>query len=462
MKKILLVVDDVPEEKDLMLDALKPDYEVRRVTRGADALEKITSAPIDMVITDVAVPDMNGEELTARIKELCPDMPVLAVTARGTVENAIKTMKLGVFDYLEKPFSVEKLKHVIGKAFEYSSLKRENKALQVLLNEHERVKSLVGNSVQLQHVREKIRLVAKTNATILITGESGTGKEVVAHEIHRLSNRSDKPFVMVDCASIPANLLESELFGCEKGSFTGAINSRPGKFELAHQGTILLDEIGEMEYSIQTKLLRVIQDGEFDRVGGSKPVKVDARIIATTNRTLKEEIKKGRFREDLFYRLNVVPMEIPPLRERREDIPLLVNHFIEIFSARNAKDPIVLTEAAVKKLCNAYWRGNVRQLQNVIERAVILRGGMNLDEDYFQFENEREEQMSRVEQAFRFGSIRDMEKLMILNRLKDQNENRMRSADSLDISVRTLRNKLNEYNVPKKTRQPLLEEMSSR
>jgi DNA-binding NtrC family response regulator len=205
-----------------------------------------------------------------------------------------------------------------------------------------------------------------------------------------------------------------------------------------------------MEHTIQTKLLRVIQDGEFDRAGGARPVRVDVRIIATTNRNLKEEIRKGHFREDLFYRLNVVPLEMPPLRERRGDIPLLINHFTEIFSAKNHTDPISLTESAVKKLCNAYWRGNVRQLQNIIERAAILRSGMKLDADYFQFENEREEQLYKVEHAFRYGSIRDMEKLMILSRLKDNNQNRTRSAETLDISVRTLRNKLNEYNVPKK------------
>ena len=460
MKKKLLVVDDIPEVKDFILDALRTEYDVSGVTRGTEAIDRITREPVDMVITDVAMPDMSGEELTKNVKDLYPDMPVLAVTAYGSVENAIKLMKLGVFDYLEKPFTIDKLRHVVGKAFEYSTLKRENKALQVRLNEHENVKSLVGNSIQLQHVREKIKLVAKTNATILITGESGTGKEVVAHEIHKLSSRSNKPYVTINCASIPANLLESELFGHEKGAFTGAIKAKPGKFELAHQGTILLDEIGEMEHTIQAKLLRVIQEGEFDRVGGSRPVKVDSRIIATTNRTLKDEIKKGRFREDLFYRLNVVPLEIPPLRERREDIPLLINHFIEVFSAKNSKDPVVLTETAVKKLCNAYWKGNVRQLQNVVERAVILRSGMKLDEDYFQFENEREEQLSKVEHAFRFGSIRDMEKLMILNRLKDEHDNRSRSAATLDISVRTLRNKLNEYNVPKKMRRPVREEMS--
>jgi DNA-binding NtrC family response regulator len=460
LKRKLLVVDDIPAVKDFILDALNADYDVTGVGSATEALEQLTSKSYDMVITDIAMPDMTGEELTAKIKERNPDLPVLAVTGYGSVENATNPMKLGAFDYLEKPFTIKRLKHTIGKAFEYSSLKRENRVLQMRLGEQGQMKSMVGNSVQLQHVREKIKLVARTTATILITGESGVGKEVVASEIHRLSDRADNAFVTVNCASIPSTLLENELFGHEKGAYTGAIKVEPGKFELANKGTILLDEIGEMEHTIQAKLLRFIQEGEIDRVGGARPVKVDARIIATTNRNLRDEIRKGRFREDLFYRLNVVPLEIPPLRERREDIPLLISHFIEIFTKKNLTDPISLTESAVEKLCNAYWKGNVRQLQNIIERAVILRSGMKLDSDYFQFENEREEQLSKVEHAFRFGAIRDMEKLMILNRLKDNKNNRTRSAETLDISVRTLRNKLNEYNVPKKHAQRVAEETS--
>jgi DNA-binding NtrC family response regulator len=461
LRKKLLVVDDIPAVKDFILDALMPDYDVTGVDCGTDAIKELTARTYDMVITDIAMPDMSGEELTVKVKERHPDVPVVAITACGSVENATKLMKIGAFDYIEKPFTIKRLKHTVGKAFEFTTLKKENRVLQLRLGEHVQVKNLVGNSILLQHVREKIRLVAKTSATILLTGESGVGKEVVAHELHRLSDRANRPFIKINCASIPSTLLENELFGHEKGAYTGAIKAEPGKFELANGGTILLDEIGEMEHTIQAKLLRIIQEGEFDRVGGAKPVTVDVRIIATTNRNLREEIRKGRFREDLFYRLNVVPLEIPPLRDRREDIPLLINHFIEVFTRKNSTEPIVLTEGAVEKLCNAYWKGNVRQLQNVIERAAILRSGMRLDADYFQFENEREEQLSRVEQAFRFGTIRGMEKLMILNRLKDNKNNRTRSAETLDISVRTLRNKLNEYNVPKKHLQGTPEELSS-
>jgi len=323
----------------------------------------------------------------------------------------------------------------------------------VILGEQDQSKKLVGNSAQIQHLREKIGLVAGTDATILITGESGVGKEVVADEVQRLSGRNGEPFVKVNCASISSKLLDAELFGHERGSHIGENITEPGRFELADNGTILLDEIGEMPLAIQSRLLRVIQEGRFERVGGKTPVKVNVRIIATTNRNLEEETRQKRFREDLYYRLNVAPLEIPPLRERRDDIPLLINHYINVFAAKYNTEPISLTEVAIDKLCSAYWEGNVRQLRNVIERSAILRAGANLDADHFRFENEREEQLSLVERAFRFGTIREMEKLMILNRLKDKSENRTRSAETLDISVRTLRNKLNEYNVPRKHRQ---------
>jgi len=450
LKRKLLIVDKVSAKIDFIMDGLNAEYEAVGVDNGAEALGALSNDSFDMVITDLAVTDTNAGQLIAAIRERFPDMPVLALSAHGGVENASELIRLGVIDYIERPFTSRRLKYTVERAIEFAALKKENRALQMRFGSRKHSSGLVGNSVQLQHVREKIALVGTTNATILITGENGVGKELVASEIHRQSSRADAPFVKVNCACIPADLLADELFGREPGAMSSTNEVKRGKFDLADAGTILLDEIGEVEQSVQSTLLRIIQDGEFVRVGGDSPIKVDVRIIATTSRDLKEEIRKKRFREDLFYRLNVVPLDVPPLRERREDIPLLINHFIDLYARTNLTRPISLTEAAVEKLCNAYWKGNVRQLQNIIERAVILKGGAIVDAEHFQFETERQEQLSRVEEAFRFGSIRDMERLMILNRLVDNSNNRTRSAETLDISVRTLRNKLNEYSVPKK------------
>jgi DNA-binding NtrC family response regulator len=333
---------------------------------------------------------------------------------------------------------------------EIDRLKAENRALRLQLGERDPVEGLVGNSVQIENVKARIRLIAGTGAAVLVTGEPGAGKELVAREIHRLSARSDRPFIKTSCALVPANVLERELFGREIYTGAGAFSAEPGRLEIAGGGTILLDEIAGMDPYIQSRLLQVIHHGTITRAGGRKPVPVDVRVIATTRRNLKEEIRTGRFREDLFYRLNVVPLEVPPLRERREDIPLLVAHFIRLFARQNGTEPVSLTRSAADKLNQAYWSRNVRQLRNVIERAVVLGSGQQLEAENLQLENELAEQLCMVEKAFRFGTIRDMEKLMIMNRLRDNGNNRTRSAETLDISVRTLRNKLNEYNVPKK------------
>ena len=461
MKRKALIVDDIPEVIAFFNDALGAEYDVEGVATGTEALRTLDTTAFDLLMVDVALTDMSGEELAQRALEAQPDTAVLAITAYGNIEGAARMMRLGAYDYVEKPFSLDKLRHTVRKALELSALRRENRKLHAQLGQNVRTQALVGNSAAMQSIREKTELLASTDATILITGESGTGKKVVAHEIHRLSPRAHAPLVKIDCAALPEALLEKRLFGYERGAFAGALRSEPGTFELAENGTVLLDEIGDLPRAMQTRLLRVIQDGELERIGGGGPVRVRARILASTQRNLKEEIRKGRFREDLFYRLHVAPLELPPLRERREDIPLLIDHFNGLLSRKNAKDPVRFTDDAVRKLCNAHWRGNVRQLQDVIERAVVLRGGMTLDADYFQFENDREEQISRIEQAFRYGTVREMEKLMILARLKEHRDNRTRSAETLDISVRTLRNKLHEYNVPRKGAGVTSEELSA-
>ncbi len=451
--KKILVVDDVPEVRDLLVDALRGEYDVQGVSNAAEALECLKREAFDLLITDIAMPEMTGEELVGEINKMSLNMEIIAITAYGSIQKATKLMRMGVYDYMEKPFAIDKIKHAVEQAFKFSELKKENRILHTQVKEYENLKVFVGRSGVIESIREKIRLVAPTKATILITGESGTGKELVAKEVHALSRRSDKVFVKINCASIPETLLESELFGHEKGAFTGAIRAVPGKFEMANSGTILLDEIGEMSATIQAKLLRVIQEGEFDRVGGTKPIRVDVRIIATTNRNLRKEINRGNFREDLFYRLNVVPLEIAPLRERREDIPMLIQHFMHQFARENKKEQIKISKAGMQKLYNANWRGNVRELENVIERATILANGSTLDAPFFNFENDADEHQSNLKKTFQQGSIREMEKLMILSRLTDHAQNRTRAANSLDISVRTLRNKLNEYQIHRDPRE---------
>jgi DNA-binding NtrC family response regulator len=456
----LLIVDDCLEVRNLLIDVLRSDYEIKVVETSAAALDCMQKERFDMLIADFRMPGISGEELISKVKKLGLNIVIIAITAYGSTENAAKLLKLGADDYINKPFDAKKLKHRIDKSFEFAQLRRENNALQLQLADSANLRKLLGNSEPIQKIKEKIKIVASTRATILISGESGTGKKLVASEIHSLSKRKDKPFIKLNCASIPDTLLESQLFGHEKGAFPGALEKVRGKFELADEGTLLLEEIGKMNSTVQAKLLRVLQEGEFDCIGGTAPVRVDTRVIATTSRNLKKEIAKGAFREDLFYRLNVVPIEMPPLRDRRGDIPILVDHYVKYYAKANVREPVTLTPKAIRKLCNAFWKGNVRELENHIERAVIIRSGQAINEDFFQMEKEDEGQLSMMEAVFRTGSIREMEKLMILGRLRDMNENRTRAAKSLEISVRTLRNKLHEYNVKRKpvTVQPEPEE----
>lgn len=446
-------MDNIAAVKEFIFDALKQDYDVTGVNTGKEALAALASSSYDLVITDIDVRDISGRDLIEGIKHRCPSIPVVALTSFGSVENSNELISLGAFDYLEKPFTIKRLKYVVEKTFKFMSLETQCRELKRQMDRQDRSPRMVGNSFQLRHLYETIDLVADTNATVMISGEEGVGKKLAAHEVHRLSSRRKHPLVEVSCGSLPVSMQGSELFGAERGAFPGTGPYKKGKLELANGGTIVLRDIGALDAAVQLKLLRVIQKGEIRTVGAGNPVKVDARIISTTRIDLKEEIRLGRFREDLYYKLAVVQLEIPPLRERREDIPMLLKHFVDVFADRSELKPVKLTEAAIDKLSSAYWKGNVQQLQNIIQKATLVRSGATLDGDYFQFENDREEQLSKVENAFRFGTIRDMEKLMILNRLRDNENNRTRSAKTLDISVRTLRNKLNEYNVPKKYEQ---------
>jgi len=445
MKRSILIVDDQKLTREFLIDALSGDYELYEAEDFAEAKRKLDNERYDLILTDVRMNDREeGIELLHYIRKREINSVVVVMTGYASIEQATEAMRLGAYDYIEKPFTIDEIKIKLKKAFEFSSLKRENRHLRRKLS-ISKGKEIIGTSPKLKEILKRVDLIADTRATVLITGESGTGKEMIAKRIHNLSSRRDKPFVKINCAAIPEGTLESELFGHEKGSFTSAYRWHPGKFEQAHQGTLLLDEIGEIPPHIQAKLLRVLQEREIDRVGGRKPIPVDVRIISTTNKNLIQEIRESRFREDLYFRLNVVNIEVPPLRERREDIPLLAKHFIEIYCEENGKPAKKLTPQALKKLQNGIWRGNIRELENCIERAVILCEEDEIGEEYFTFDESVMPSSSRIEEIFSSCTLAEAERFMIEERLKKFNSNRTKAAQDLGISVRTLRNKLKLY-----------------
>lgn len=437
----LLVVDDIPEVREFLFDALKPRYEVTCIGTHKEALRTLDETSFDVVMVDVAT-DPTNIELLERIGGRNNAPITIAVTGERATGTAVRMMKIGVYDYIEKPFTVERILYTVEKAFEYGALQRQNRTLEAQMGQLNPARSIIGISQAINALRERVRVVAASSADVLITGESGTGKEVVAREIHRASVRARQPFVKVVCSAIPELLLEAELFGSERSVYGGERGPMLGKFEQASGGTLLLDDVGEMTPSTQANVLRAIQDGLITRDGGTEPVHVDVRVIATTKRDLKKDVQRGVFREDLYCRLNVAGIGLVALRERREDIPLLVNRFSRNYADGTA---IRVTEAAMKKLCSGQWRGNIRELENAIERAIVTAPGTTLDEKHIEMSDDGEEQFSRVEETFRHGSVREMEKLMILFRLVEHDQNRTRAAKSLEISVRTLRNKLREY-----------------
>ena len=386
----ILIVDD---EKNylLVLEALLVDagYEVITSGSASKALEIASSHDLDLVITDMRMPGQDGMEFLAQLGSRHPDLPVIMMTAYATVEKAVKAMKRGAFDYITKPFKNEELILTIRKAIEMHRLKQENRSLSQQLQERFNFGNIVGKSKVMRQVYEIIQKVAQTRASVLITGESGTGKELIARAIHFNSLRSDKQFITVNCSALPETLLESELFGHERGAFTGAVSQRKGRFELAHTGTLFLDEVGDMSPALQVKLLRVLQEMMFERVGGTKTLQVDARLVAASNRDLSREVEIGRFREDLYYRLKVIHIKVPPLRDRQDDIPLLVHHFLEKVAKANGLPAKGVSHDALKHIYQHDWVGNVRELENVIERAVILSDGdeirpQDLPEELFQ------------------------------------------------------------------------------
>jgi DNA-binding NtrC family response regulator len=454
MQEELLVVDDEPQMLIAINETLRRSgYCITSAGSGIEALRRLKEKYYRLVITDMRMPEVSGLDLLRKVKNLAPQTPVILLTAYGTIQNAVDAMRDGAFDYLLKPFSSESLEGIVRKALDAAPKKNE-KTSHAIITQDPGFARTIEQAVQ----------AAGSPATVLIEAESGTGKELLARMIHARSSRGSGAFVAVNCAALPENLLESELFGFEKGSFTGANASKPGKFELANRGTLLLDEIGEMAPILQAKLLRVLQEKEVDRIGGRDPVEIDVRVIATTNRDLQALVRSGNFREDLYYRLNVVRLTIPPLRQRREDIPLLVDFFCK----RHGKDVggggVAISPAAFDKLNRHDWPGNVRELENAIQRAVTLSGGSTIQPEDLPLSETQvppAPQLQSNELGFSAGvTMREMERQLICRTLEDTGGNRTRAARCLGISLRTLRNKLNEFGLqdrPAKSAHPVMQ-----
>jgi len=449
MAKQILVVDDEERIRQSLNGILKDEgYEVVESKDGVQALKQLENDPPDLVLLDIWMPGMDGMEVLERMKGQIPNLPVIMISGHGNIELAVKAVKLGAYDFIEKPLSLEKVLLAVNNALLFSKLEQENRALR---QEVERKYEIVGNSAEVQKLKEQIKIVAPTNGWVLINGENGTGKELVARAIHRLSLRTGKSFVEVNCAAIPEELIESELFGHEKGSFTGALTKKRGKFDLAHEGTLFLDEIADMSLKTQAKILRILQEQKFERVGGTEMIYVDVRVIAATNRDLKEEIQKGKFREDLYYRLNVIPIGVPPLRERKTDIPLLVEHFIAEFCLENNKEPKKASPEAVELLASYSWPGNVRELKNIVERMVIMTRGSVIEPKDIP-DPVREQPKAPLEFSFfDFDLLRDarreFEKRFIMRKLSENDENISKTAEMIGIERSNLHRKIKSYEI---------------
>jgi DNA-binding NtrC family response regulator len=445
-QKQILVVDDNDLFRDSIVEVLRRQgYGVQSAGSGDEAVKIVTGNRFDCIISDLKMPSMSGIELLEKIREIDQDVPFLIVTAYGQIETAVEAIKKGAYDYLEKTEKLsQQLELTVERTLAYRSLLDENRQLRTELSGKW---DFIGSTHTMDEIRELVTTIAPSKSTVLVTGESGTGKELVARSIHYMSPRHSAPFIKINCASLPEGLIESELFGHEKGAFTGAIKDKKGKFEYASGGTLLLDEIGEMPFSVQAKLLRVLQEGELTKVGGNEPVPVDVRIVATTNRDLEEEIRQGRFREDLFYRLNVFHIHLPALRERRDDIGMLVDHFIRKYNDENGFSVDGVDPGCLEVLNRYDWPGNIRELENAVERAVVLTKSGTVGAE--QFNPGSMFVVNSVKNNFNFQpgvTISEAEKELILQTLAYCNQNRTRAAEVLGISIRTLRNKLHEYN----------------
>lgn len=446
----ILVVEDERSMREVLKILLEEEsYDVTTASDGLEGIEHVKNSVFDLVITDIKMPKADGFEVLKQVKCISPDTIVIMVTAFGTTEAAIEAMKIGAYDYIHKPFKIDEIRLIVKKAFEKKKLREELALLREKFQTSFRLENIIGKSSKMQDLFKLIPKVANSNSAVLISGESGTGKELVAIALHNLSPRKNKNFVTINCATFPEGLLESEMFGHVKGAFTGAVLSKPGLFEIADSGTFFLDEIGEMPLSLQSKLLRVLENGTFRRVGGTSDIKVDVRVISATNKIILDEVSSGTFREDLYYRLNVIPINIPPLRERKEDIPFLVEHFM----SRYSKNSVKMSPEALNLLLSYPWKGNIRELENLIERLVLLcERELIMPEDL-------PDEISRSRDDFKYlpavglDAI-DLEKIMeriekdyLLKALKKSNGVKTEAAKLLGLSFRSFRHRLHKYEI---------------
>ncbi len=457
MKTVVLIVDDESIIRDSCRKVLEPEgIEVIEAENSCRALELIEEKDIHIVLSDLRLPDLSGVELLRRIKEYDPYIEVIIITGHGSVNTAVEAMRLGAYDYIEKPFRPDELRALVFRAVERRRLRRENLSLKKHLG-IQYIKNIVGGSRAMEHVYKLISTVAPSSSTVLITGESGTGKELVARAIHFNSPRKDAPFVVVDCGLIPGELLEAELFGYRKGSFTGATEHRQGLIDEADGGTLFLDEIGNLPVGLQAKLLRLLQEKEYRALGAKESKKADIRVVAATNRDLREMVRTGQFREDLFYRLNIFPIHIPPLRERKEDIPLLANHFIRKYSAELDKEVRSITAEAMQKLLDYDWPGNVRELENTIQRAILLADSEIIDiheidlpvKEPVQTVPLTAEELKRVKKKLRQEVTESVERLFVLNALERNNWNITRASEDVGMQRPNFHALMKKYNIKK-------------
>jgi len=443
----ILVVDNQPDMRTKLEQGLnRVGYPVESASDGSEALDMFKAVKYSMVIADEQSPGVDGLEVLNSIKKISPQIPVVIMTAQGTVHNAVEAMQAGACDYILKPFSFEILEKTVKKAIGPLTGNARLKSGGEEIHKRKAAKEIITRNPELKGILKQARDIAPSNATVLIQGESGTGKELLAAYVHRHSLHPEAPYVAVNCAALPETLAESELFGHEKGSFTGAVGRKIGKFELVKKGTLVLDEISEMPLPLQAKLLRVLQEKEIDRVGGTHPIPIHARVIAISNVDLKQAVQDGKFREDLYYRINVIPLTLPPLAQRKEDIESLARYFMEKYCQLNHKKIIGIDDAAMDVLLNHAWKGNVRELENTMERAVLIGSGQQiLPQNLLVEASENRAESSDTLRVKAGRTVRDMEKELIFRTLEDVHDNRTQAAELLGISIRTLRNKLHEY-----------------